>query len=95
MAKVVASIPGSMPTSQYEKFMNGQVWEITMEDFPAARNIGALRGSIKSTAERKGFRVRSRIVGDKLYFQVFRPGQDPEANVSEAVEEAKAVSIID
>jgi hypothetical protein len=79
MAQVVSEMPGrgAKGGSQYDKYFDGKIWEITKEDFEGSKTLESIRGGMKTTADRRRLRLETRIVADKLYVQAH-----PERNTA-------------
>lgn len=45
--------------SQFDPFLDGNVWELEMDDFPGYKNIETLRGGILGLAYKRKIKVRT------------------------------------
>lgn len=71
MARVVDELPMTRPASKWEKFLDGQAWELVEgEDFS---NLAAARSALLAKAKRMGGRASTRNLNGKLYVQYLPP----------------------
>ena len=61
---------GTTRTSKYIKFLDGQIWHITEEDFPGTM-LSSTRASLIQLAKRHGLRVRTSLSEKGLYVQAY------------------------
>lgn len=50
--------------SQFDEFLDGNVWELSMEDFPGYKNIETLRGGVLGLAWKRKIKVRTATTTD-------------------------------
>lgn len=46
----------------YDEFLDGQTWELTLEDAPSTTNIRVMQTAIAGAARRKGLKVQTQVV---------------------------------
>jgi hypothetical protein len=80
MARKIKTFPDHLsPTGRaeeypWDKWLDGDVWEFTMKDFPGIANLDNVRATFYPAAKRRGrqdriVKLRTSIQGDKLYIQ--------------------------
>lgn len=59
--------------STYDPYLDGQVWRVTLEDFPGVASLRNLRAAFHDMGSRRGFKVRTSIDGDSVVLQAYQP----------------------
>lgn len=66
MAKTLKSFDfkrmGNGRGGSYDQYLDGQIWELTLEDAPGTNNIQTMRTSMQGAARRKGLSTRTQII---------------------------------
>lgn len=69
----------NFPTKQrargdYDKYLDGQVWKITLEPGDRLKTVEAIRSTVQATARRKGHKmVTTKVSKTELVVQVVGP----------------------
>lgn len=61
-------VPSEYP-SQFSEIFDGNIWEVTLKDYPTYNTLKSLAGGMRVMARSKGMTLTIRTVGDKLYVQ--------------------------
>lgn len=71
--------PKGLSTSRYDQYLDGQIWEITLDDFPGVTSLQNIRTALVNRSKLKGMKVRTSSLRDALIVQAYTP--DEEASV--------------